>query len=522
MTTLFVPMAGAGDRYRRAGHTRPKPLIDVAGRPMIARVLDAYPGVERVVFAINREHAETTDLASVLSDLRPNSRIVVCEPHKDGPVRTLLDAADALPDDDDLLVSYCDFGVEWDFPAFSTFIRNRNGAMSAYRGFHPHSLGPTLYAYMRTDGNRVVEIREKHHFTRDKLAEWASTGLYWFDSGARAKALARALIARGERVQGEFYVSMLMQMLIEQGGDVGVFPVERFFQWGTAEDLDDWASWASSLSRLDEFRRELASVRSCATQLLPMAGLGTRFAAVGYADPKPLIPVAGRPMFAASLDTLPKPIARTVVLRKELAKDERVGAALGAAAPPVTIVALDTPTEGQACTVARGLFPDDDDRPVMVTPCDTAYVYDIDRLLAAERAVAKGSAPLVVFAARGHLPAIWRPKMYGWMRSDDGQRVQAVAVKEPVPNLPSSEQWVVTGTFLFGSGRKLRGAIDALVADDQRVNGEFYVDTIVRRMVESGEDVRIFPVTKYLPFGTPEELRTFEYWNAVFRGGGTW
>ncbi len=37
---ILVPMAGAGSRFRDAGYTLPKPLIDVDGRPMISRVID--------------------------------------------------------------------------------------------------------------------------------------------------------------------------------------------------------------------------------------------------------------------------------------------------------------------------------------------------------------------------------------------------------------------------------------------------------------------------------------------------
>jgi hypothetical protein len=54
------------------------------------------------------------------------------------------------------------------------------------------------------------------------------------------------------------------------------------------------------------------------------------------------------------------------------------------------------------------------------------------------------------------------------------------------------------------------------------VNGEFYLDTIARRMVERGGRVRAFKVDKYVPWGTPEELKTFDYWNAVHRSARAW
>ena len=40
--------------------------------------------------------------------------------------------------------------------------------------------------------------------------------------------------------------------------------------------------------------------------IVPMAGLGSRFATAGYVVPKPLIPVCGRPMVVRVVEHLPE------------------------------------------------------------------------------------------------------------------------------------------------------------------------------------------------------------------------
>src|SRR5260221_3058181 len=199
---IFIPMAGFGDRYLRAGYTEPKPLIPVDGEPMITRILNGFPRDARVLFGVNAAHAKETRILEVLRALRPRAEIVVLAPHKDGPIQTVLACADALPDDEPVLLNYCDFGVDWSFDAFARWLDDGkwDGAMTAYKGFHPHSLGPTLYAYMRSEGDRVLEIREKHHFTPNKFDEYASSGLYWFRRGKDLKRLSLELTQRGERV----------------------------------------------------------------------------------------------------------------------------------------------------------------------------------------------------------------------------------------------------------------------------------------------------------------------------------
>ena len=52
--------------------------------------------------------------------------------------------------------------------------------------------------------------------------------------------------------------------------------------------------------------------------LMPMGGLGSRFAKEGYKTPKPLIEVDGKPMFMRALDSF-KPLknaAHIFVIRK--------------------------------------------------------------------------------------------------------------------------------------------------------------------------------------------------------------
>ena len=55
-----------------------------------------------------------------------------------------------------------------------------------------------------------------------------------------------------------------------------------------------------------------------------------------------------------------------------------------------------------------------------------------------------------------------------------------------------------------------------MVARGARVNGEFYIDTCLNDAVELGLDCRLFEVPHYLGWGTPDELRSFEYWQSCF------
>ncbi len=520
---IFIPMAGTGDRYVKAGYTAPKPLIEVDGVPMIKRVIDSFSplrGDERFLFTVNRVHAETTELVAYLRACVPDAKIVVIDNHKDGPVATTLACAEHIRDDEEVVLNYCDFGVDWSYSAFRDWLSKGQwqSAMTAYRGFHPHALGPQLYAYMRLaeDDETVVEIREKHHFTPDKFSEYASSGLYYFRTGALLKESSRALVASGNRVVGEYYSSMVVQHVIAHGGRTGVFPLKHFYQWGTPSDLRDWESWSRAMRELDGFVAALRGTSDSGVHIIPMAGRGQRFVDAGYTHPKPLIDVAGHPMIAQALACLPVPSARVLVAQSDHAQAASFQAVVGALPGATRIVHLAEVTQGQACTAVLGAKDLDPALPVLFAPCDAGYLYDADAL---ESLKADPACDMIVFSARNHLPALWRPQMYGWVHADASGAIGAVAVKKLVDGVSPDEQQVVTGTFWFRSlALFLRETADMETAND-RVNGEFYIDTLAKRLLEKGLGVRAFEVQKYIPWGTPAELDTFVYWNDVFRAG---
>ena len=49
-----------------------------------------------------------------------------------------------------------------------------------------------------------------------------------------------------------------------------------------------------------------------------------------------------------------------------------------------------------------------------------------------------------------------------------------------------------------------------------RVNGEFYVDSCINDALLLGYKCHVFDVDHYFSWGTPNELRTFEYWQSCF------
>ena len=123
----------------------------------------------------------------------PTGRVVGIPSHKLGPVHAVRLVEHLIRDDSPVVVNYCDFTCYWDWPQFVRFTSETGcaGAIPAYKGFHPHTLGSTNYAYMREQDGWVLDIQEKQPYTQNRMEEFASSGTYYFRNGALMKRAFR-------------------------------------------------------------------------------------------------------------------------------------------------------------------------------------------------------------------------------------------------------------------------------------------------------------------------------------------
>ncbi len=341
------------------------------------------------------------------------------------------------------------------------------------------------------------------------MQEYASSGGYYFQSGALCLDAFDEVVARELTVNSEYYVSLAMKVLAQRNLPVAVYELQHFMQWGTPQDLEEYLAWSRVFRRLafDEARR----ARQSGSVLVPMAGYGRRFTDAGYTLTKPLIPVSGRPMVIQATRDLPDAPATRFVLRQDLPMLEPLLSKLRTSFVGASALVLDHGTEGQAVTCRLGLEGLDLDKPVTIGACDNAMLYDPQ---AFERQMAEGGPDVLVWAVRGHADGRLRPQNFGWVDAGDDGRITGVRVKQ-APDDPATAPLIV-GAFTFRRASDFVRAYDLLIARDGRVNGEFYVDSLVEDAVSLGLDCRLFEIDHYLGWGTPNDLKTFEYWQSCF------
>jgi len=323
----------------------------------------------------------------------------------------------------------------------------------------------------------------------------------------------RTTMDRGINVNGEYYVSLAYKPLLAAHRPVAVYPLQHFMQWGTPEDVAEYNGWSSAFRHMAKPQPHAPD--AIGSLVIPMAGLGQRFVNEGYAVTKPLIPVSGKPMVVQAVNDLPTAIHHAFVLRSDMSGDEDISNTLMQTYPNVVIETIHAVTEGQACTALIGLgvlaqklgtVPG----PITFAACDNGALYDHS---AFQVLAENPEVDIIVWGARGHANAVRHPQMYGWIDAENGI-ISRISDKTPL-NEPATDP-IVLGTFTFRRAEDFRKVVDHLIARDGRVNGEFYIDSCINDAIELGLRCHLFEVDSLISWGTPNDLRTFEYWQACF------
>lgn len=515
---IVIPMSGFGERFRRAGYSVPKPLIEVEGKPIIAHVIDMFPDEQEFIFICNRDHLANPyyRMESILRQYCPTGRIIGISPHKLGPVHAVCQIEHLIDPGRPVIVNYCDFTCYWDWLHFKEFVSTSAcvGAIPAYKGFHPHSLGTTNYAYMREVEGLVLDIQEKHPFTDNRFNEYASSGTYYFASGEIMGKAFRTAIEQELQVGGEYYVSLSYKPLLTANYPVAVYPLQHFMQWGTPEDVAEYNGWSAAFRKLID--QDTTTVLAEGSLIIPMAGLGQRFAREGYNITKPLIPVSGVPMVLQAAHDLPPAQHQVFVLRSDMPGYGEIVSHLKHVYPHAVIETIAGVTEGQACSALLGLNALENSigkvsGPITFGACDNGALYEIK---AYQQLMEDPSVDVVVWGVRGHANAIRNPNMYGWIIAEENGRIVSVSVKAPLDS-PASDP-IVLGTFTFRCANDYRRVVDRLIARNGKINGEYYIDSCINDAIDSGLYCVLLEVDCYLSWGTPNDLRTYEYWQSCF------
>ncbi len=206
---IIVPMAGRGSRLRPHTLTVPKPLVPVAGKPIVQRLVEdlsaSYPGkVDEIAFIIGDFGDEVEkDLLAIAEGLGAKGTIY----KQDQPLGTAHAIYCAEPSlSGNVIVAFADtlFRANFDFDA------NEDGIIWTQRVEDPSAYG-------------VVKLDEEGYITdfvekpTTFVTDMAIVGIYYFKDGDNLKAELKHLLDNDIKEKGEFQLTNALENMKAKG-----------------------------------------------------------------------------------------------------------------------------------------------------------------------------------------------------------------------------------------------------------------------------------------------------------------
>lgn len=245
--------------------------------------------------------------------------------------------------------------------------------------------------------------------------------------------------------------------------------------------------------------------------IIPMAGEGKRFLDAGYTQDKASLPMIYRktgaqyPMVICSVLDLPgvhrdgRNIAFVV---RDFHMETGVDAKIQERFPKASFFSVKKLTQGQACTclLAREFIDKDE---LLIAACDNGMEFDSGQFAALKRV-----NDVIVFTFRHNAYVTENPDAFGWVQVDEYNRITKVSVKKRISDTPENDHAIVA-TFWFRDGNIFVQAAEKMIHENDRVNNEFYVDQVIKHVLELGYSASAFEVERFLNYGTPADYENY-------------
>ena len=509
---IIIPMAGQSRRFNEKGFNGHKALLNTGNKKMIEHVVEMFSDDDEFYFIINEKHSlDIKDIKSFLINLKPKTNVEVIKQHEKGPVYSTL-LIDNIKDDSEIIITYCDFTLAWDYEAFKRSLYGVDGSIVSFKGFHPASFGETLYAYIKVKDQTFLELREKRNFTDDRTKEEASAGIYYFKSWGLYKKYAKKALKYKDKILSETYVSLLYNHMKKDKLLINTFLANKFICLGTPSDYLQFQYWWKVFKKFKDIKYQ-EIVRPNSTIMIPAAGKGSRFKQIGYRTPKPFIKVNGKPMIQRALESLPKSEKVLFLSLQKTVEKHDLNKKFMKFHSNLKNIEVKKVTSGQAstCLIAKDFLNPNSE--LFISSCDYEHIYDESEW---NKILEDKTIDAAIWTYRLGSGLIKNPKAFAYCELFSNQNiVSRVVEKETISNDPGSDPLVV-GTFWFRKSKDMIFAAEEMIKKDIKVNNEFYIGTSINELINLGKKIVIFDVLSWVSFGDPFELDVYDYWKDYF------
>lgn len=228
---IIIPMAGRGTRLRPHTLTVPKPLIPIAGKPMVQRIVEdltaGYDGkVEEIAFVTGDFGKEVEkELINIAGRFGAEGKIYY-QTQPLGVAHAILCAKESL--NGNVFIAFSDTLFKADFQ----FDPNEEGIIWVKKVEDPSAFG-----VVKTNGQNIItDFVEKSPVF---ISDLAIVGLYYVRDGEFLRNQIQALIDGNIKDKGEFQITSVLENMKKTGYNFRAAGIEEWLDCGNKQNIID-------------------------------------------------------------------------------------------------------------------------------------------------------------------------------------------------------------------------------------------------------------------------------------------
>jgi glucose-1-phosphate thymidylyltransferase len=225
---IIIPMAGMGKRMRPHTLTTPKPLIPIAGKPIVQRLVEdivatANEPIEEIAFIIAPDFGKEVEenLLQIASRLNAKGKIYhQLQAH--GTAHAILCASDALHGN--VFIAFADTL----FKATFSIDTKKDAIVWTQKVDDPSAFG-----VVKLSGKNEIEAFVEK--PKEFVSDLAIIGVYYFNDGANLRKELQRLIDQDIKCKGEYQITDAMDHMLQNGMKFYTDQVDEWLDCGNKD-----------------------------------------------------------------------------------------------------------------------------------------------------------------------------------------------------------------------------------------------------------------------------------------------
>ncbi len=224
---IVIPVAGIGSKLRPHTHTQPKALVPVAGKPILAHIIDSLvdAGFDDFIFIIGYLGDK---IESFVTEKYPKiKRTFIIQEPREGTGHAIWLARDKVPQQEEMLIVLGDTIVEFDIQMVTS---SPHSLLGVKKVDDPRNFG---VAEIDSEGF-ITRLSEKPNIPKSNLA---LVGIYFIKESGKLFEMLDHMIRNNQKTRDEYNLTEAIMKMIEKGSKVAAFQIGNWYDCGGKANL---------------------------------------------------------------------------------------------------------------------------------------------------------------------------------------------------------------------------------------------------------------------------------------------